>query len=149
MRKSIQQGFTLIELMIVVAIIGILAAIALPAYQDYMVRAKMTEIMGLAAAAKTSVTEFYQSTGGFPSDAAQGGITTATTQSAYLNAVVTLATTTNTVTLTYPISGTNIGTTQITNGQTFIFEGTGSGARLNWTCNSGTVASKFLPANCR
>jgi type IV pilus assembly protein PilA len=61
MLKKVQQGFTLIELMIVVAIIGILAAIAIPAYQDYTIRAKVTEGIGLADAAKTSVAEAYES----------------------------------------------------------------------------------------
>jgi type IV pilus assembly protein PilA len=61
MFKKVQQGFTLIELMIVVAIIGILAAIAIPAYQDYTIRAKVTEGIGLADAAKTAVSEAYQS----------------------------------------------------------------------------------------
>jgi type IV pilus assembly protein PilA len=61
MLKKVQQGFTLIELMIVVAIIGILAAIAIPAYQDYTIRAKVTEGIGLADAAKTSVAEAFES----------------------------------------------------------------------------------------
>jgi type IV pilus assembly protein PilA len=66
MNSKIQQGFTLIELMIVVAIIGILAAIAIPAYQDYTKRARVTEGLSLASAAKTSVTEYYASNNIFP-----------------------------------------------------------------------------------
>src|SRR5215203_4464715 len=61
MKRSIQQGFTLIELMIVVAIIGILAAVALPAYQDYTKRAKLSEVILAASACRTSITEVYQS----------------------------------------------------------------------------------------
>src|SRR3954468_11790756 len=61
MKRSLQQGFTLIELMIVVAIIGILAAVALPAYQDYTKRAKMSEVVLAASACRTSITEVYQS----------------------------------------------------------------------------------------
>ena len=69
-----QQGFTLIELMIVVAIIGILAAIAIPAYQDYTIRAKVTEAMGLASSAKTSVSEYRLSQSAFPANATQAGL---------------------------------------------------------------------------
>jgi type IV pilus assembly protein PilA len=77
MMKSVQKGFTLIELMIVVAIIGILAAIAIPAYQDYTIRSQVTEGLNLAADLKAAVAEEYASTGAFPADNAAVGITAA------------------------------------------------------------------------
>ena len=75
-----QSGFTLIELMIVVAIIGILAAIALPAYQDYTIRAKVSECSGILAACKTGVSEYFASEGSLPTDASEAGCATTTTQ---------------------------------------------------------------------
>src|SRR5204863_1138809 len=86
--KRIQQGFTLIELMIVVAIIGILAAVALPAYQDYTVRAKMSEVILALSACRTSITEVYQS-GGTPPAANAWGCENANSQSKYVASLAT------------------------------------------------------------
>jgi type IV pilus assembly protein PilA len=79
MLKTVQKGFTLIELMIVVAIIGILAAIAIPAYQDYTIRAQVTEGLNLAGAVKASVAETYSQTGAWPANLAALGINSAPT----------------------------------------------------------------------
>ena len=88
LNRSIQKGFTLIELMIVVAIIGILAAIAIPAYQDYLIRSQVTEGMSMAAAAKASVSEYYANKGSWPLDNSAAGLGVATEiQGKYVSAL--------------------------------------------------------------
>ena len=139
--KRVQQGFTLIELMIVVAIIGILAAIALPAYQDYTKRAHVSEGLSLAAAAKTAVTEFYSTNNTWPTNNTSAGLASATDIKG--NAVHSVEVDASEITITY---NSKIDSTT---SKTVVLKADASGGAINWTCNTGTIEDKFLPANCR
>lgn len=146
MKKQMQKGFTLIELMIVVAIIGILAAVALPAYQDYTIRAKMAEVIGMAAAAKTSVSEYYVSMGSMPTGATSAGLNTSTDQSIYIQTITYAQGSTSEATITYEIDNLDPAEGD------FVFAGVGSANGVTWTCNAGAgtdIEAKYLPANCR
>ena len=139
MRKA-QQGFTLIELMIVVAIIGILAAIAIPAYQDYTIRAKVSEGLNMSSAAKAAVSEFRISQNHFPTGNASAGISD-TISSKYVSSVA--VGTGGVITVTMNPTGIGSGVSgNITLTPTF------SNASVDWTC-SGSLQPKYRPANCR
>ena len=152
--QKMQKGFTLIELMIVVAIIGILAAVALPAYQDYTKRAKLTEVILAASACRTTISEVYQ-TGSQTTVAINAwGCESTTTTSKYVKSVQTDANGKITVTA----QGT--GDTNIDNKDVTLFPADASGTALTyapslsinrWVCGGAgtTVLAKFLPGSCR
>ena len=154
--KRVQQGFTLIELMIVVAIIGILAAVALPAYQDYTIRAKMSEVILGMSACRTSITEVYQS-GPSSAPGANGwgcelGASQATKYVAGIttdaNGVIT-ATIQNIAT---SVNNSNVTLIPMSQSTTAAIFTTGSSAALyGWICGgTGTnVDKKYLPGSCR
>lgn len=141
--KRVQQGFTLIELMIVVAIIGILAAVAIPAYQDYTVRTKVSEGLSLASGAKTAVSETYISTGAFPTNNAGAGVASSNTITG--NNVRKVAIGASGV-ISIEYSGAPI------DGNTLQLTPTDSGGSVTWGC-SGVSATqpdpRYLPSNCR
>jgi len=166
--KKIQQGFTLIELMIVVAIIGILAAIAIPAYQDYTIRAKVTEGLSLAAAAKVTVAEAYQSDGLIPGVQAAAAVWNPAFVPTKYVAGVTIAAGTGVITILY---GAAPATPPQIAGLTLILTPSIGGAALaalpgsiDWACGSattvvatargvpvtaGTVPARYVPSECK
>ena len=165
MKRQLQQGFTLIELMIVVAIIGILAAVALPAYQDYTKRAKMSEVVLAASACRTSITEIYQSGSASNAPLANGwgceagpGTSNPSIPSKYVNSVTTTIDGVVTV-VAQGFNDNNIDTKKVTlapmaNGTTVaVFASNVGQALFGWRCGSGTdgtdMPPKFLPGSCR
>jgi len=163
--KQLQNGFTLIELMIVVAIIGILAAIAIPAYQDYTIRSKISEGISLSGAAKTAVEEAYQNNGKLPTGG-NGSYQLPTSTSIagkYVNSV-TVAANTGVISVAYNTSGAIGGGVVAGANVLTMVPGTIAGGNMVWACgytnavvNGATVATaggttvprKYLPANCR
>lgn len=173
----LQKGFTLIELMIVVAIIGILAAIALPAYQDYTIRAKVSEGVILASEARTSMAEYRISNNAWPSSNSQAGLSNSIV-SKYVQANanwsspggITSSTCKTTTGLCVGTDGagsvgiiavhynpTSVGVSP--NASILVFAGSFNGAVVDWQCSpagvsgygakNGTLLTKYRPANCR
>ncbi len=137
--RNAQKGFTLIELMIVVAIIGILAAVALPAYQDYTTRAKIVEGIGLASSAKIASSGYRVSVAAWPASNADAGFTSPNTQ--YVSSVTIAGSNIDVVFKT--VSGVTTGSNTLT------FIGSFTEGAINWVCGSGSIGTRYVPANCR
>ena len=147
MKRSMQKGFTLIELMIVVAIIGILAAVALPAYQDYTVRAKVSEVILAASSGKTAVAEYAQVNAAMPSTASSPVTTQA---SKYVASVGYTGTSASVGVITVTTSTADSKISSSTLDLTGTLTGTG---QVTWVCTAGAtgtaILAKYLPASCK
>jgi len=143
--KTIQKGFTLIELMIVVAIIGILAAVAIPAYNDYTVRAQVSEAYELGANLKKAAADIYANFGALDSaDNGSQGIPAASDMAGRYTSGVAIANGTITATLGGRASSLVSGSTVIL----VPTPNTNSGV-ITWSCDTGSVPDRYLPADCR
>ena len=167
MFNKIQKGFTLIELMIVVAIIGILAAIAIPAYQDYTIRAKVTEGLNLADSAKTAVAESWQSGGTIGLSAAATSWNSSFVATKYVSSISVTPTTgvinvmydggkitqiggANLLTLTPSIQGLALGAANTVSGNVdWACASAGNTTAASLPFTAGSIATKFVPTNCK
>jgi len=164
--KTLQKGFTLIELMIVVAIIGILAAIAIPAYQDYTIRAQVTEGLSLAAAAKAAVSESFSNTGVAPLDRTAAGLSATDTDTSG-NYVSALQIAKGVITITYSKTAPQRANAAIDKGTLILVPYLSADQSVIWKCRAfgsvanpsktvmggpsavGSVIAKYAPAECR
>lgn len=153
MKAQMQKGFTLIELMIVVAIIGILAAVALPAYQDYTNRAKITEVIGFTSSGKTAVAEYFQAEGSLPADNEAAGMAEPEDiASKYVESVTVEDGVITTLVRNTGVSGLDGSTVTLTpmesNGTDAV--AAGYAGPITWACAPSDAAlNKYYPANCR
>lgn len=149
MLRRTNQGFTLIELMIVVAILGLLVSLSIPVYQDYTARTKLAEVIQLSKPDRTLAAAYFSETSTLPADLASLGIDTSSTRSPYLVADITASTdaATNSFSITYPVG--NLGGSSVPG--TLVWKGTAAtgSASLEWDCTGGTLPTRYRPPACR
>ncbi|TAN08370.1 MAG: prepilin-type N-terminal cleavage/methylation domain-containing protein [Rhodanobacteraceae bacterium] len=148
--KSMQKGFTLIELMIVVAIIAILAAIAIPAYQNYLIRSQVSEGASLMGGAKTASLEFYSNHGYWPNANSSAGLATDTSITGKYVSKVDVANT-GIITATFSDTGPQAAN-KVLNGEVLSFSPVSNGGgTFAWSCTNAatTINQKYLPSSCR
>ena len=138
-----QSGFTLIELMVVVAIIGVLSAIAIPQYQNYVARAQVAEGFSLLAPGKMAVAEYYNETGTYPADNATARMGAANTIIGQYVGSVTV----DAGKLTVAFNTTNAHSEL--QGKNFVLVPTDNGGSISWACGVGTVGTDYLPNSCQ
>ena len=145
MQSRGQVGFTLIELMIIIAIIAILVNMAMVSYKDYLVRSKISSGIALAASSKAAVSEYYSNSGKMPVDNSEAGLAQADTiTNEYVDSIsIGTVPTTGTITISYQ------GITELKPGDTLLLSPNPSAGSIKWNCLSNTMEHKLLPSSCR